>query len=772
MTALDWMAQNIQIRPPKAAASQGVLRMPTPNRLCGVLAATCVLRSWHPAPTGEAPPPGRLSRTVVPVHYSLDLAIDPSRDEFGGTVDIDVTLAEARAAIWLHGKDLKVSEAYATDGKSRRVAATYSEKLDSGVALLSFDETLPAGSAKLHLKYSAPFNTSGNALFKVVRGERAYAVTQFESIAARQAFPGFDEPGFKTPFDIAITARKDDVAVTTTPEIERKDVGNGSVRHVFKTTRPLPTYLIAFAVGPYDVADIGPVPPNAVRDRPLPLRGIAAAGQGKRFTYALENTTGLLSALEDYFGTPYPYEKLDLIAVPESYGGAMENVGAITYDEYLVLMDKNAPVDQRRDYATTHAHEMAHMWFGDLVTPAWWNDIWLNESFATWMQNKAAQADWPGGEFEREMQKSALSAMAQDSLAATRAIRQPVNTNDEANGVFDDITYDKGGGVLSMLERYVGEREFRDGVRMYLKQHADGTATAEDFIEAIAAASHRGDIQKAFQSFISQPGVPLVSARLDCGDGAHPRLALHPSRYAPLGSAIQPDKSQWEIPFCASWQDGDGRTSQCTLLAERSQSLSLKASTCPAALLPNADGAGYYRIALDESAWRELIGSASRLKPAEALVMVDALDAGFRAGIVPAPLYLSGMKALVGHDGWDVAQAATARLDNIMEIFDAGELHAVEPELLAIVAPRFARLGTANDTGSELLHTSLQQFLIVVAKDRAMRSTLAAQAAKVVGLDGKADPTAADPAQHETVLTVGVQDLGQPLFDKLLAEYA
>jgi aminopeptidase N len=746
--------------------------MPTIRWFLGILAATCAMLSCHPTPAPESPPRGQLGRMVVPVHYGIELTIDPSKDEFSGAVDIDVTLAQPRAAIWLHGKDLKVSEAYATDARSHRVAATYAEKLDSGVALLSFAEILPAGAIKLHFDYSAPFNHSGNALFKVVRGERAYAVTQFEAIAARQTFPGFDEPGFKTPFDIAIVARKGDIVATTTPETGQKDLGNGSVRHVFKTTRPLPTYLIAFAVGPYDVADIGPIPPNAVRNRPLPLRGIAANGQGKRFQYALENTSGLLSALEDYFGTPYPYEKLDLIAVPESFGGAMENVGAITYDEYLVLMDSKAPVEQRRDYATVHAHEMAHMWFGDLVTPVWWNDIWLNESFATWMQDKAAQAHWPAGEFEREIQKGALGAMAQDSLAAARAIRQPVNDNDEANGVFDDITYDKGGGVLAMLERYVGEQKFRNGVRMYLKQHADGTATAEDFIESIARASRHGDIPKAFQSFISQPGVPLVSARLDCSDDAHPRLELSQKRYAPLGSAIRPDKSQWQIPFCASWQDGDGRASQCTLLAERSETLALEATACPVALLPNADGAGYYRIALDEAGWLQLIESASRLKPAEALVLVDALDAGFRAGIVPAPLYLSGMKALVAHDGWDVAQAAAARLDNITEIFDAGELPAVESALRAIVAPRYERLGKAHDTGSELLHTSLQRFLIVVAKDRAMRAKLAAQAAKVVGVDGRPDPKAADAAQLETVLTVGVQDRGQPLFDKLLAQVA
>ena len=412
------------------------------------------------------------------------------------------------------------------------------------------------------------------------------------------------------------------------------------------------------------------------------------------------------------------------------------------------------------------------MWFGDLVTPAWWNDIWLNESFATWMEDKAAQAYWPAGEFDREILKGALSAMADDSLVAVRAIRQPVNDSEEANGAFDDITYQKGGGVLSMLERFVGEREFRDGVRQYLKQHEDGTATAEDFIGSIAAVSRRDDIQPAFQSFISQPGVPLVSVRLDCNDRAHPRLQLGQSRYAPLGSAIQPQASQWQIPFCVSWQDGASRASQCALLAERSQTLNLEAASCPVALLPNADGAGYYRFAVDEAGWRQLIESAPRLKPAEALVLVDALDAAFRAGTVPAPLYLSGLAALVNHDAWDVAEAATDRLEDIADIFDSKELPAVESALRAMVAPRYARLAGANDTGSELLHKSLQRFLIVMAKDRAMRAPLAAQAAKVVGLEGKPDATAADPAELETVLSVGVQDLGQPFFDKLLGQLA
>jgi alanyl aminopeptidase len=746
--------------------------MVTIHRFIGILAAACATLACQAVRGEEAPPRGQLDRAVAPVHYRIELSIDPSREEFAGSVDIDITLAEPRAAIWLHGKNLKVSEAYATDDRSRRIAAKYSEKLESGVALVSLAETLPAGPARLHFTYSAPFNTSTNALFKVVRGERAYALTQFQAIAARQAFPGFDEPRYKVPFDLAIVARQDDVVVATTPETARQDLGNGSVRHVFQTTRPLPTYLIAFAVGPYDVVDIGPIPPNPIRGRPIALRGIAANGQGQRMRYALENTSGLLSALEGYFGTPYPYEKLDLIAVPESFGGAMENVGAITFDEYFLLMDADSPVDQRRSFTSLHAHELSHMWFGNLVTPTWWNDIWLNESFATWMEYKASQAHWPEGEFDRELLKGALGAMAGDSLATARAIRQPIDDNDQVMSAFDAITYEKGAGVLAMLERYVGEQEFREGVRLHLRRHADGTATAEDFIASIAAGSRRTDIQRAFQSFISQPGIPLVSVRLDCGDQEHPRLSLDQARYAPLGSAIRPQASQWQIPFCVSWQQGSGRASQCTLLAERSQTLRLEATSCPVALLPNADGAGYYRFALDEAGWRQLIAAAPRLKPAEALALADALDAAFRAGVVPAVLYLSGLKALVEHEAWDVAQAATDRLEGISEIFSPEELPVVESAFRAIVAPRYAPLAGATEAGPALLRKGLQRFLIVIAKDPTMREPLADQAARVVGLEGEPDPTAADPAELETILSVGVQERGEPLFDKLFQQAA
>jgi len=715
-------------------------------------------------------PVGRLGDDVVPTKYAIELTIDPSQETFSGRVSIDVQISEATSTIWMHGKDLDISEVYLTDSGSNRIGASFEERLDSGVALLTLEQPAAAGAASIHFVYTAPFNTSANALFKVERDGRHYAVTQFEPIAARNVFPGFDEPGFKVPFDLTLVTRADDVAITTTPEASTETLEDGMVKHVFETTRPLPTYLIAIAIGPYDLVDYGMMPANSVRSREVALRGVAAYGQGEKLNYALENTDGILAVLEEYFGTPYPYKKLDIIAMPESFGGAMENVGAITYDEYLILMDENSPLDQRRAYTTVHAHELGHMWFGNLVTPEWWNDIWLNEAFATWIMNKAADGYWPEGEFDRRTLTGALGAMSNDSLAAARQIREPIDHNDKISGAFDGITYQKGGGVLAMLERYVGEEKFQAGVRLHMDRHQHGTATAEDFIASVAEGSDRTEIEGVFKSFIEHAGVPLMSVTLNCADSENPTLEVSQSRYAPLGSSIDPGASQWQVPLCFAFDDGDERKSSCTLITEREQTVELDTDSCPGSVMPNADGTGYYRFALDDAGWQALIENAADLPAAEALVLADSLDAAFRADRVTAETYVSGLVALVNHDTWDVSDAAITAFERITTIIDSDKLPAVEQAFQKIVKPRFEGLAGTTGSGNELLQQRMQRFLIVMAKDQAMREPLARQAALRLGLDGDPDPTAASVNELETIFSIGVQDIGQPFFDLLLKE--
>jgi len=663
------------------------------------------------ASANDTAPVGQLGNAVAPNHYRLELSIDPSQERFSGTVEIDITVNEPSDRIWLHGKDLDVTQVYLLDAHEQRIDASYAQELDSGVALITLRSPVDAGPATLHLAYSAAFNTNTNALFKVDRDGHSYAVTQFEPIAARSVFPGFDEPGFKVPFDLAVVARADDVVITTTPESSVEALSDGLIRHVFETTRPMPTYLLAFAVGPYDLVDYGMIPPNSIRDREVHLRGIAAKGLGERMDYALKNTDGLLSELEEYFGTPYPYKKLDLIAMPESFGGAMENIGAITYDEYLLLMDEDSPLNQRRAYTVVHAHEMAHMWFGNLVTE---------------------------GEFDRETLKGALGAMSNDSLAAARQIREPIDNNDKISGAFDGITYQKGGGVLAMLERYVGEDRFQAGIQLHMERNEDSTATAEEFIASVAEGSERAEIETAFKSYIEQPGVPLLSVSLNCADENNPLLEVSQSRYAPLGSTIDPNESEWHIPMCVSFTADGEQKSSCTLLSGKEQSIKLDAESCPSHVLPNADGTGYYRFSLDDDGWQDLIANAASLPPAEALVVADSLDAALRSGTVTAEAYVSG--------------------------------EPLQKTFRNIVRPRFAQLADKSDSGSNLLRQRMQRFLIVMANDQDMRKPLAEQAAASIGLNGEPDPGAVPVSQLETVLSIGVQDIGEPFFDLLLEQ--
>ena len=718
---------------------------------------------------GEAPV-GQLDKSVAPRHYRIELTIDPRQDSFSGHTEIDITLEEPRDQMWLHGKNLQVSEVWLSNGSSGRIDASYEQKLESGVALITLEKPVEAGDATLHFRYNAPFNTSTNALFRVVRGEDSYAATQFEPIAARQVFPGFDDPGFKVAFDLAMVTVEGDVAITTTPERTYKNLDNGFVRRTFETTPPLPTYLLAFAVGPYDVVDHGLIPPNSIRERGVPLRGVTARGLGDRIEYALDQTGGLLAALEEYFGMPYPYRKMDLIAVPESFGGAMENVGAITYDEWLILMDENSSLDQRRANVAVQAHELAHMWFGNLVTPDWWTDIWLNEAFATWMSYKASNTYWPEGEFSRSTLKGALGAMANDSLAAAREIREPITNNDNIAGAFDGITYQKGGGVLAMLERYIGEEGFQKGIQLHMERYTDGVANADGFIASVAEGSGVSEIDAAFKSFIEKPGVPLVSVEVNCEEGQKPSLEVSQSRYAPLGSSIDSTASEWLIPLCVSYNADGSRKSNCAMLRESKQTIVLDSDSCPSQVLPNADGAGYYRFTMNETWMDGLIERASALSAAEALVLVDSLAASFRAGETKASSFVPGMALLVNHPDWDVAESAMDELENITNIIDFEELDRIYPSLSNIVKPRFLELAGATDEGSKMLRQRMQRFLVVIARDPESRAPLAEQAAARIGLNGEPDKSAVPVDEMETTFSVGVQDLGEPFFDLLLSQ--
>lgn len=721
-------------------------------------------------------PIGRLPRTVRPTGYALDLTIKPDAQRFSGSARISVTLSEPARGIWLHGNGLTVTSAKAVLPDGREIAADYEQVEDTGIARLSFAITVPAGEAVLALKYNAPFNTQLAGLYRVKEGGAWYAVTQFEAIDARRAFPSFDEPAFKVPFGIAITAKRDHAVIANTPVKEVENlIAGGRKRVVFRTTKPLPTYLVAFAVGPFDIVNASNIPAtDGIRTEPVPLRGVAARGKGGKLAHALGTTAGILGQLESYFGVEYPYGKLDLIAAPQYAFGAMENAGAIVYAEHLLLLNQDAPLSQHRDHALVNAHELAHQWFGDLVTPEWWSDIWLNEAFATWMGNKAAHAWAPDGNYGHLTLHDAITdAMPDDELVSTRQIRQPVLRNDQIINAFDHITYQKGGAVLSMFESYLGEEAFRKGVRLHMRRYAHGVANTQQFMESLAEGSGKPEVVPAFSSFIDQPGLPQVTVKASCTNGQG-KLSLSQARYRPLGSFAE-DRS-WRIPACFNIHSGGKWTKTCTLIGRDRISLML-AGGCPSAVMPNADGAGYYRWTFDSAGWRALLDRFASLSVKEALSFADSLDAAWRSGAggVGTALYFEGMRKVAAHKSWDVATMPIARLeqlhDNVLDARRRAKLRRFGAELYR---GRLDAIGLTptdgEDTNVALLRRPVVDHLAFQVRDAGLRARLETMGKAYVGFggDGKLHPETTPAELRPAALAVAAQSIGRPFTDALL----
>src|SRR5437899_1682803 len=555
----------------------------------------------RPPEPPEAPPLLRLPREVHPVRYTLSMRIVPTEERFSGTADIEVELDAPRSVLWLHGRGLHV-----TSARVDAASAAYEQVNAEGLARLALDRPVGPGKATVHLAWDREFDPQIVGLYVATEAGERYAYTQFEAADARRAFPGFDEPEFKTPFDVTFTVPSGEVAVANTMPVEEQPAGAGLKRVRFATTRPLPTYLLLWAVGPFDVVSPPPLPPNQVRSRPLQVRGIAPKGRGGELDFALKTGADLLVRLERYFGTEFPFEKLDHLAAPDYTYGAMENAGAILYREDILLFAPGVSAEQtRKSIASVMAHEMAHQWFGDLVTLRWWTDAWLNESFATWMGNRTVHEWDPAYGAWTSFLDGVDYAMEKDALASARTVRQPLDDIKNVWNQFDSITYQKGGGVLAMFERFLGPDRFREGIRGYLRAHAYGGGDTDDLLDALSNASRR-EVKAAFHTFLDQAGVPLVGVRLCCS-GDRPRLLLRQERYLPLGSSA--DRRQlWHIPVCARYSAAGAEKETCTLLEDAQGALPL--DTCPDWILPNADAAGYYRWSLPPRHLRKLTGAA------------------------------------------------------------------------------------------------------------------------------------------------------------------
>ncbi len=537
----------------------------------------------------------QLPEDVTPLRYDLSLDVDPNQATFSGHTRIAINVNAATPNIVLHARAMTITKA-TLDGRplSTQYRFAFGAKEEKEELVLAPDEPVPVGEHTIDLDYTAPYDGHLRGLYKVEQGGKAYAFTQLEAVDARRMFPGFDEPRFKTPFTLHVRA-PEGMTVVSNAALEKK-VGT---TWDFKPTLPLPTYLVALAVGDLEITE-GP------KD-PVPIRIVTLPGKGNLGGLALEAASAYLKILSSYFDRTYPYGKLDVVAVPDFGPGAMENAGLVTFREELLLVDpKQAPVWARRRMEAVMAHELAHQWFGDLVTMKWWDDIWLNEGFATWMTAKAVDLRNPAMQNRMELVGGKLGVMNADALASAHRVRSPVTTSDSILDAGGWTAYLKGQALLTMLESHVGENAFRDGIRAYLKSHEFGVVTSDDLIGSVSKATGK-DLTLIAKSFLDQPGVPLVRMSLACEPaGAKARLtqtALHA-----LGSQRQAADTKWAIPVCLR---AEGVSEPiCARLDQASAEVSLP--KCPAWVEPNAGEAGYYRWSVPTEMLRALAKAAPK----------------------------------------------------------------------------------------------------------------------------------------------------------------
>ncbi len=587
--------------------------IPFPARFFGL---TLIVAFFAAAgqPLGAAQDPGfRLPDTARPTRYQLDLTILPDQPTFHGTAIIGVGLKERTDTIWLNAKDLTVSAITVTSGGAS--AAARWRTTDEMLAVLLAHPAGP-GHVDVEIHYGGKLDEKSDVgAYRRKAGDDWYVFTSFTAIDARRAFPCFDEPAYKAPWDVVMHVKRDQVAVANAPEISTTDEPDGMKRVAFKTTQPLPSEIVAFAVGPFDVVDAG-----VAGEKKIPVRIITPRGRAVEATAARAATSQILARLEQYTGIPYPWDKLDHIAVLATPFGATENPGLITYDASLLLADPSQATQRWQQFMrSVMTHEIAHQWFGNLVTQAWWNDVWLSEGFATWLETKISDLERPP--FERGLTATdTRDAMLSSDSAAGRPVRVPARSRDDLGPytVYDLIIYNKGASILRMLENWLGPEVFQRALHRYLIDHQFGNATSADLVKAIQQESGV-DVGPVLFGFLDRPGAPVLRFSIAPG-GSGPKLE------------IEQDANPWAVPVCIH-QPGAAR--RCEVVSSTHGEIQL--TTLPIWIWTNAYGSGYYRSLLSADMWDAVVGSGYRLlEQPEQMALIADLQSLTSRGLVPA----------------------------------------------------------------------------------------------------------------------------------------
>ncbi len=586
----------------------------------------------------------RLSKDVLPSRYQLRFDLDLDAWTATGWERITLRAAKATREIVLHAVDLKITKANVDGSNALTDQRTEDE---AQVVVLRFAKDIAPGEHTLEIEWTGGIRDSLRGLYRSVRGEERYAATQFEAADARRAFPCFDEPEFKAIFALELTYPAGNTAIANMPPTKTEELGENRARTTFRETPiRISSYLVAFTVGPYEST------PEVITPSKIPTRVWLPPGLAQQAIYARDAHVRSVEWLQDYTAIPYPFIKVDAIGIPDFEAGAMENPGAITYRTRLLAADAtNASIVTLKGVFSTAAHELTHMWWGDLVTMRWWTDLWLNESFASFVGEKCTAALNPEWRYWRDFVADNTSAFNLDALASTHPISIEAKSAEEASERFDAITYNKGAAVLRMIESYLGEDTFREGVRIYLKRHRENNASADDFWKALDESSGQ-DVTTIMNTWIKESGHPLVQvAAREVSGGLE--LSLAQTRYYSDRDA-KASAQRWPVPLVLKYGTADGVREQRVLLRDERSTVRLPNAQW---VFPNAGGRGFYRWQLDDAGDRLLDRGVKQLGAEERLSLIDNAWALTRTGRVPLASFMRRLDSMAGEDDRAVISA-------------------------------------------------------------------------------------------------------------------
>ena len=718
--------------------------------LCALLPAAATLADT----TTELP------RGVRPTEYALTLTPDAKALRFHGDETVTIEVAAPTRSITLNGIHLTVEHAALTPitgGASTPLEATVDAQHET--LTLAAAKPIARGSYRLAIAYDGVIETQAVGLFALdyasARGKERALYTQFESSDARRVFPSFDEPQFRTPYSLDVIAPAGQMVVSNMPAATTTTLPDGRVRTHFPPTPPMSSYLLFFGVGDFERA-------TAMAGK-TEVGVVARRGAIDQAGFALEAQKEILAEYNDYFGTPFPLPKLDNVAAPGSsqFFGAMENWGAIFTFESILLADPSiATARDRQSIFDVDAHEMAHQWFGDLVTMRWWDDLWLNEGFASWMQGRTTEKLHPEWESSLDAVGVRSGAMATDALATTHPIVQHLKTAAEAGEAFDSITYSKGESVLRMLEAYVGSDVWREGIRAYMKAHAYSNTTSDDLWHAIDGVS-KTPITEIAHAFTLTPGVPQVNVSAGACVGGETPVTLTQSEFRVGPHTTKP--AHWPIPVTVGVVGG----TQTRLVLKDARLVTRVAGCGP--VMANPGQRGYYRVRYDEAAFATLLAAYPKLPAIDQIGLLDDSFALARVGDLPMGAVfdlLAATPADANAQVWREVVSIVSRTEHYYARNDAG-LAPFHARMRALLAPIYARVGfvpaASEDVPVKLLRERLLDTLAACEDPTVKAEALRRYRGAAV------DPTLVPSEMRKDLIGLVAYDADEPTWEQLRA---